>query len=88
MSMTKDLKICQQATEEAVGSLGRDDVGVGAIEEVPPGILAVTCSRSVHKTTAEIPADVLQDRQRANQAVTKAIMGLSKEIEHEAMEKA
>jgi len=78
MPMTKDLKKYQRAIEEAVGSLGRDDAGVGAVEEVRPDILAVTFSRGVHAATAEIPVDELRNRQRANQVMkvmTKAIMG-------------
>jgi hypothetical protein len=88
MSTPKDLKRYRQTIEEAIVGLGRDDVGVGEVTETQRGTLSVTLSRGTHSTTEEIPLEALQGRSQANQAVVKAIRGLSKEVAQEALHKA
>ncbi|HLJ60277.1 MAG TPA: hypothetical protein VKZ50_11155 [bacterium] len=87
MSTPKDLKRYRQIIEEATVGLGRDDVGVGDVTETRDGVLAVTFSRGAHSTVEEIPVDALRDRGQANQALVKAIRGLSKEVAQEALHK-
>ena len=88
MSTPKDLKRYRQTIEEAIVGLGRDDVGVGDVTEPRHGILAVTFSRGTHSAVEEIPVDALRDRGQANQALVKAIRGLSKEVAQETINKA
>lgn len=80
MSTPKDLKRYRQTIEDAIVGLGRDDVGVGDITETQHGTLAVTFSRGAHSTVEEIPVDALRDRGQANQALVRAIRGLTKEV--------
>jgi hypothetical protein len=88
MSTTKDLKRYRQTIEEAIIGLGRDDVGVGEVQEAQNGMLSVELSRGTHSTVEEIPVDALRDRGQMNQAIVKAIRGLSKEVSQDALDKA
>ena len=88
MSTPKDLKRYRQTIENAIVALGRDDVGVGDVTETEHGTLAVTLSRGAHSTVEEVPVDALRDRGQANQALVKAIRGLSKEVALETINKA
>jgi hypothetical protein len=88
MLRDKDLQQYRRTLEEAVAGSGRDDIGVGKVTEVRDGIIAVEFSRGAHASTAEIPAEALQDREGARRAVTLAIRTLSKEVAQESLEKA
>ena len=88
MSTSKDLRKYREIIEEAVVAMGRDDVGVGEVSEDEGGMLLVNFSRGAHSAVEEIPVDMLRDREHANQAVVKAIRGLSKEVFHETMDRA
>jgi len=88
MRASKNLAQYRQALQEAVGALGRDDIGVGEVRLIRDGVLAVTFQRGTHQDVREIPVDTLQRRDTAHQAVTEAIRPLSKEVEREVMERA
>jgi hypothetical protein len=83
---SKDLQGYKSFIEETLVAMGREDVGIAAVEEKNEGVLAVTFSRGSHNQTVDVPIDHLQQKERARTAITRAILGLSKEIEKETME--
>jgi len=68
--------------------MGRDDVAIAEVSEMREGVLAVKFSRGTHSIVEEIPVEALRDRGQTNQALVKAIRGLTKEVSREAMGKA
>lgn len=83
---SKELQNYRRFIEETLIAMGRDDVGVGEVLEKSAGVLAVTFSRGSHTQTVEVPLDNLQQKEQARTAITRAILGLSKEVEKETME--
>jgi hypothetical protein len=83
---SKDLQGYKSFIEETLVAMGREDVGIAAVEEKNEGVLAVTFSRGSHHQTVDVPIDHLQQKEQARTAITRAILGLSKEIEKETME--
>jgi len=88
MQTNKDLQKHRQMIEAAVVELGRDDVGIGDVSEAQEGILSVTFSRGTLAHTADVPVEKLQDKDKAKQAVRSAMLGLSKALAEEAIQKA
>ncbi len=86
MRNPKELQDYRRFIEETLIAMGRDDVGVGDVVEKSEGVLAVTFSRGAHTRTVDVPVDHLQQKEQARTAITRAIFGLSKEIEQESME--
>lgn len=86
MLSPKALQDYKNFIEQTLVAMGRDDVGVGEVTERSEGVLAVTLSRGSHAQTVEVPLDKLQQKELARVAITRAIFGLSKEVEKETME--
>ena len=84
----KELEKYRAAIEEALVALGRDDVGVGEVKASSENTLSVTLSRGTRNYVVDIPVDRLNDRGHAHAALSAAILGLSKDVAHEAMDKA
>ena len=84
----KELEKYRAAIEEALVALGRDDVGVGEVKASSENMLSVTLSRGTRNYVVDIPVDRLNDRGHAHAALSAAILGLSKDVAHEAMDKA
>ncbi len=87
MVTPKDLARYRQVVEEAVGALGRDDVGV-SVEDGGEGMMAVTFSRGARTHTERIPWDALKTHEGAHAAVNGALLAFSKRIAQEAISKA
>lgn len=85
MFTVKDLKKYRDMIEHAVVGMGRDDVAIAEVSEMREGVLAVKFSRGTHSTVEEIPVEALGDRGQTNQALVKAIRGLSTKGSHDAM---
>jgi len=88
MLKPKDLEKYRAAIEEALVALGRDDVGVGEVKASSENMLSVTLSRGTRNYVVDIAVDRLNDRGHAHAALSAAILGLSKDVAHEAMDKA
>ena len=86
MLSSKDLQGYKSFIEETLVAMGREDMGIAAVEEKSEGMLAVTFSRGSHRQTVDVPVDHLQQKEQARTAITRAILGLSKEIEKETIE--
>jgi hypothetical protein len=86
MLSPKELQEYKNFIEQTLVAMGRDDVGVGEVVERDAGVLAVTLSRGSHTQTVEVPVDKLQQKELARVTITRAILGLSKEVEKETME--
>ena len=88
MLKPKELEKYRAAIEEALVALGRDDVGVGEVKESSENMLSVTLSRGTHSSAVDLPVEKLNDRGSAHAALSAAILGLSKDVAHESMDKA
>jgi hypothetical protein len=88
MVKPKDLEKYRAAIEEALVALGRDDVGVGEVKASSENTLSVTLSRGTHNYAVDLPVEKLNDRGTAHATLSAAILGLSKEVAHESMDKA
>lgn len=86
MLSPKELQEYKNFIEQTLVAMGRDDVGVGEVVERDAGVLAVMLSRGSHTQTVEVPVDKLQQKELARVTITRAILGLSKEVEKETME--
>ncbi|MBI4277653.1 MAG: hypothetical protein HY660_04275 [Armatimonadetes bacterium] len=73
----------QQQIQEIIMSLGRDDIGVGDVQDIGEGRLCITMSRGHLTHKAEIDAAALEDPMAAKSALMLAIEGLSKRVEDE-----
>jgi hypothetical protein len=67
---------------EYVGALGRDDIGVGDVSEAG-GVISFTLTKGEHSHRGQMHADLLENRDRALQALTEIVMKISKPIERE-----
>ena len=85
---TEDLKTYRDVIEHSVVGMGRDDVAIAEVGEMRKDVLAVKFSRGTHSAVEEMPVEALRGRGQTNQALVKAIRGLSKEVSREAMGKA
>ena len=89
MLKPKELERYRAAIEEALVALGRDDVGVGEVKASSENnMLSVTLSRGTHSYDVDLPVEKLNDRGTAHAALSAAILGLSKDVAHESMDKA
>jgi hypothetical protein len=88
MLKPKDLEKYRAAIEEALVALGRDDVGVGEVKASSENTLSVTLSRGTHNYAVDLPVEKLNDRGTAHATMSAAILGLSKDVAHESMDKA
>jgi len=88
MDTQKDAQQYQRMIEDALVAMGREDVAVKEVGIPDDGALSVTFVRGVHSYTAIVALDDLHDPERARAAVNRAMMGLSKEVSQESMEKA
>jgi hypothetical protein len=88
MLSSKDIEKYRLVIQEAIGNIGRDDMGVGEVRETSNGMLTVEFRRGSHRDVREIPVEALQTRELANQAALKAIRPLSKEVEQDALRRA
>jgi hypothetical protein len=88
MDTQRDATEYRKVIEDALAAMGREDVAVAEMGVPDDGELPVTFVRGAHSHTASVRLDDLHDPERARAAINRAIMGLSKEVSHEAMEKA
>ncbi len=70
-----------------VSNLGRDDIGVGDVDEAD-GKLLFTLTRGDLSYRAEMPVALLSDRELAMSAMMAIIPKLSKAVEREHIEAA
>ena len=88
MADPKQLQEYRRFIEQTLVAMGRDDVGVGDVADKGDGVLGVTLSRGSHTATVDVPVARIQQNEQARITLTRAILGLSKEIEQETIEKA
>jgi hypothetical protein len=86
--MAQRIETQRRQIEEMLTSLGRDDIGVGEVEDVGTGHLRVTFLHGHFSHAAEIDAGKLDDPQQAKAALVIAIRKLTRDIEAEHIEKA
>ncbi|MGH2454325.1 MAG: hypothetical protein ACRDF5_11305 [bacterium] len=70
-----------------ISALGRDDIGVGEVSQ-REGVIYFTLTKGHFTHSAQIPADLLTDRQRALIQLNGIVRTISKEIESEHIEAA
>lgn len=88
MADPKALQEYKGFIEQTLVAMGRDDVGVGDVVDKGDGMLGVTLSRGSHTHTVDVPVASLQQNEQARVAMTRAMFGLSKEIEQETIDTA
>ncbi|MDR5684353.1 MAG: hypothetical protein QN163_10085 [Armatimonadota bacterium] len=86
--MAQRIETRRRQIEEILTSLGRDDLGVGEVEDLGEGRLRVTFLHGHFRHAAELDAGKLDDPQQAKAALMIAVRKLSKDIEAEHIGKA
>ena len=71
--------------EGHLSRLGRDDIGVGDVQQVDAGHLMVEFIKGGTRRTATLAVEDLQDADRARAALNAAMLGISKAVERKHM---
>ncbi|HEU5298231.1 MAG TPA: hypothetical protein VFW08_01950 [bacterium] len=71
--------------EGHLARLGRDDIGVGDVQQADATHLMVEFIKGGMRRTATLAVDDLQDGDRARAALTSAMLSISKAVERQHM---
>ncbi len=84
----KELLAHQEMLQQIVSGLGRDDIGVGEVTKGENERLMFTLTRGELSYQAELPLEILTDKDRARAAMMAIIPKISKQIEREYLQAA
>lgn len=83
----KELIMYREMLQQLVTGLGRDHIRVGEVAHVD-GKIVFTLTRGGHSHQAELPLDVLADKERARAAMMSIIPKIRKVIERQHLQAA
>jgi hypothetical protein len=86
--MANELEKYRDLITRYLGEMGRDDIGVGRVEEIDQGRLRVEFMKGPMHRDAEVAISALQDPEQARPAINMAVLQLSKAVGKEHIAEA